>query len=217
MSLPFESQYARQIRRILIRTDRFLRWASGVNHVGPDSDQEGQCYHRKGLDVAWIAPVTEVFRLLKTDILLCNDHHPIQALVTDRDEETCKFHFSNNRESSSILPLKDHRDLWPEVVYTQSITMRTTTWPTLLKKENINSSKYQAFGMDTQGSELDMPEGTEPLLANFEFSTTETADLEPHEGYCQLSDLNEFMSKTATENSQKTFYQRFILAKNTTT
>jgi FkbM family methyltransferase len=204
MSLPFKAKYARKIRRILMRPDRFLRRVSGVIHVGANSGQERKRYHRKGLDVVWIEPIPEVFKRLEANILPFSRQKAVQALVTDRDDQTLEFHISNNDgASSSILPLKDHRDLWPEVVYTQSIKMQTTTLPTLLHKENIDSSKYQALVMDTQGSELHVLRGAESMLANFEYIKTEVADFESYEGCCQLSDLNDFMSQNGIKEFSK--------------
>lgn len=204
MSLPFKARYARKFRRIVMRPDRFLRRVSGVIHVGANSGQERKKYHRKGLDVIWIEPIPDVFDQLEANILPFTRQKALRALVTDRDNDTCEFHISNNDgASSSILPLKEHRDLWPEVVYTESITLDTTTLPTLLKKENIDSSKYQALVMDTQGSELHVLRGAESLLRNFQFVKTEVADFESYEGCCQLHDLNDFMA----QNGFKEFSQ----------
>ena len=204
MSLPFIAKYTRKFRRIFMRPDRFLRRVSGVIHVGANSGQERKRYHRNGLDVLWIEPIPDVFKLLEANISPFSRQKAIQALVTDRDDETVEFHISNNAgASSSILPLKDHRDLWPEVVYTHSIKMQTTTLPMLLKKQNIDSSRYQALVMDTQGSELHVLRGAECMLANFEYVKTEVADFESYEGCCQLSDLSDFMSRNGFKEFSK--------------
>lgn len=196
MGLPLRAKYARKLRRAIFRPDRYLRQVSGVIHVGANSGQERNTYDKKGLDVVWVEPIPAVFEQLEANILPFTRQKAFQALVTDRDNDTCEFHIANNNgASSSILPMKDHLDLWPTVTFTESVTMETTTLPTLLKKESIDSSKYQALVMDTQGSELHILRGAESLLENFRYIKTEVADFESYEGCCQLSDLSEFMSQ----------------------
>jgi hypothetical protein len=48
--------------------------------------------------------------------------------------------------------------------------------------------------MDTQGSEMPVLKGAEPMLNRFKFVKTEVADFESYAGRCQLTDLERFMN-----------------------
>ena len=185
----------RLLKRALRKSPHnFLKEVSGVVHVGANLGQERELYSTHGLSVVWIEPIPEVFTQLNTNIRGCKNQLAFQALVTDVDDKEYEFHIANNDgASSSILELKQHKDIWPSVHYTTTVFLKSITLATLFKKEHIDASKYQALIMDTQGSELLVLRGSLPVLNGFEFIKTEVPDFESYEGCCQLSDINEFM------------------------
>lgn len=176
--------------------DGFLRDVTGVIHVGANCGQEREQYSELGLQVIWIEPIPEVFKALKRNIKPFDNQVAYQELVTDADGKEYQFHISNNNgASSSILELKQHKDIWPNVDYTNSITLNSITLTSLLKREGIDPSNYQALIMDTQGSELLVLQGSVELLQNFEFIKTEVSDFESYKDCCQLNDIAEFMAE----------------------
>jgi len=175
--------------------NRFLRSVRGVVHVGANVGQERDLYFRHGLDVLWIEPIPEVFATLTQNLAGYPRQRALEALVTDRDDESYEFHIANNSgASSSILELKEHRELWPEVDYTRTVTLRSTTLATLLARECVDLDQYDALVMDTQGSELLVLRGAETLLGRFNFVKTEVPDFEAYEGCALLDDIAAFMS-----------------------
>jgi hypothetical protein len=54
-------------------------------------------------------------------------------------------------------------------------------------------SRYDALIMDTQGSELLVLKGAEPLLQHFRFVKTEAADFESYKGCCTVEDLTHYL------------------------
>lgn len=120
----------------------------------------------------------------------------LECLVTDRDDAEYEFHIANNRgESSSILDLKEHKTVWPKVAFTTTIKLRSSTLPSLLVREQIEPVAYDALVMDTQGSELLVLRGAEPLLAGFKFIKTEVPDFEAYAGCAQLADIGRFLAE----------------------
>lgn len=185
--------------------DSFLREISGVVHVGANTGQERELYEANGLSVIWVEPIPEVFENLLANIRGFKNQRALKALVTDVDDKEYEFHVSNNGgESSSILSLGQHKDIWPDVYYKHSITIKSTTLAKLFSVQNIDASNYQALIMDTQGSELLVLKGSLPILDNFKFIKTEVADFESYEGCCQLSELDAFM----VEHGYKEFSRR---------
>jgi len=175
--------------------NRFLRSAHGVIHVGANIGQERALYARHDLDVLWIEPIPDVFEALRKNIAEYPRQRAVQALVTNRDDREYEFHVANNAgESSSILELKQHKDVWPKVAFTKSIYLRSVTLPTLLTREGVDIMRYDTLVMDTQGSELLVLEGATGLLPRFAYVKTEVPDFEAYEGCAQLADLAAFMA-----------------------
>jgi len=176
--------------------DTLLKRVTGVVHVGANTGQEIMLYAKYGLSVVWIEPIGEVFRVLQSNLKGVPNQIALQALVTDLDNRPYQFHLaSNNGASSSILELNLHQDIWPEVVYEKTITLYSKTLASLLKENNINGSAYDMLVMDTQGSELLVLRGAEPILQNFTYIKTEVPDFESYTGCCQLKDLHLFLSQ----------------------
>lgn len=176
--------------------NRILRRASGVIHVGANSGQHREIYEKYALRVIWIEPIPEVFQRLKANLQAYPRQSAFQYLITDQDDAEYAFHVSNNAgKSSSILELKLHKDIWPEVAYDRTITLRSTTLATLLERERINATDYDALIMDTQGSELLVLKGAAPVLHAFRFIKTEVSDFESYAGCCQLKDIDSFVKQ----------------------
>jgi FkbM family methyltransferase len=175
---------------------RFLRKVSGVIHVGANTGQERNIYDKYSLHVIWIEPIPEIFDRLKINIEFHTRQSALQYLVTDQDGVEYDFFVSNNDgASSSILELKLHKDIWPQVIYDKKITLRSITLATLLRKEKINTRHYDALIIDTQGSELLVLKGAVPFLHIFKFIRVEAADFESYAGCCQLHEIKEFVTK----------------------
>lgn len=176
--------------------DSFLDDVSGIVHVGANTGQEREIYSARGLRVVWIEPIPEIFDQLKANISGLEGQRAFQALVTDVDGKVYELHIANNNgESSSILELKQHKDIWPEVDYTRTISLASITLATLIENEHLDISQYQALVMDTQGSELLVLQGGLPILKSFRYIKTEVSDFESYQGCCQLSDIRSFMAK----------------------
>ena len=174
--------------------ERFLKDISGVVHVGANTGQERKIYNSYRLDVIWVEPIPDIFEQLKNNIKGYKNQQAFKALITDVENKKYELHIaSNNGASSSIYELKHHKDIWPHVSYQKSISMNSITLTSLFSRELIDSTKYQALVMDTQGSELLVLKGSLPILKNFKYIKTEVADFESYDGCCQLKEMRDFM------------------------
>ena len=145
--------------------DRFLREVSGVIHVCANTGQERKFYSEYGLRVIWIEPIPEVFEKLKENVADFSQQRALKCLVTDQDNVAYQFHIANNEgHSSSILDLNLHKDIWPQVAYEKTITLRSKTLPSLLEEEHVDYSEYDSLIMDTQGSELLVLKGAVSII-----------------------------------------------------
>jgi len=184
-----------KFRKLLARDpDRFLRSISAVIHVGANTGQERDRYEDLGLCVLWIEPIPKAFEELKSNISQFPKQQAIQALITDEDNKTIRFNIaSNNGASSSILELKEHKDICPNVEFVETMELKSKTLVSLLKEHNIDASSFGALIMDTQGSELLVLKVATSILKHFTFIKSEVADFESYSGCCKMNDLDKFM------------------------
>lgn len=172
----------------------FLRKVAGVVHVGANTGQERDIYRDAGLRVVWVEPIVEVFDELTRNIAGYPNQRAFRALVTDENGKDYQFNVSNNAGlSSSILEFGQHRDIWPEVDYVSSRTLRSTTLEALFVDEKLSPAMYPALVMDVQGAELLVLKGAGAMLAQFQFVKAEAADFESYIGCAVLSDLDEYL------------------------
>lgn len=173
----------------------FLTRVSGVVHVGANQGQERDQYAALGLAVLWVEPIPEVFSMLQENIAGFPNQRALQYLITDREDQPYTFNIANNLgRSSSILDFKLHKDIWPSVQFTHSVTLRSRTLAGVLAEEKIDPSLFQALVIDTQGSELLVMRGAGSYLGQFQFIKTEVADFEAYEGCCQLDEVTAFLA-----------------------
>ncbi len=190
--------------------NRFVRDVTGVIHVGANTGQERDLYAAHGLDVVWVEPIPEVFEQLSARIAGFPKQRGLQCLVSDKDDQDYAFHIaSNDGGSSSILELKHHKDVWPDVRFEKTITLRSKTLPTLLSLHQVDCRNYQALVLDTQGSELLVLRGASGLLPWFSYIKTEVAEFEAYAGCCQLEEVSAFLASHGfKEHSRRCFATR---------
>lgn len=211
MRIPKPAAIVRRLKILLTpNPDKFLKKVSGVIHVGANTGQERDIYKKYGLHVIWIEPIPEVFQMLRTNLAGYSGQIAFQNLVTDQEDSEYAFQVANNNGgSSSILDLKLHKEIWPEVAYDRTITLRSTTLTSLLQKERINCTDYQALVLDTQGSELLVLKGADAILSGFRFVKVEVPDFESYRECCQLRDIEQFLTPRGfREFSRKKFAER---------
>jgi FkbM family methyltransferase len=175
--------------------DAFFRRCAGVIHVGAHIGQERARYAALGLEVLWIEPIPEVFEQLQRNLEPYPEQRALQCLLSEADGKEVEFHVSNNAgQSSSMLELKDHAEIWPDVRYVRTLTLNSRTLPALLEDNGIDPGRYDALVLDTQGSELLVLQGAAPLLHRFRFIKAEAANFEAYAGCCTVSDLRTFLA-----------------------
>ena len=133
-----------------------------------------------------------MFQRLVENIRDFPDQRAINALITNEDGALCTLHISNNSgQSSSILDLHLHKDIWPEVTFTHDITLRSNRLPTALA--DIDLAQYDAMVLDTQGSELLILQSAATILGGFNYIQVEAANFEAYRNCATVDTLNTFL------------------------
>jgi FkbM family methyltransferase len=182
----------------------FLSQAHGIIHVGGNAGQERFKYADRDLDVVWIEPISNVFANLQENLRAFPRQRAYRYLITDKTGQEYTFHISNNdAQSSSIFQLEKHKEMWPEIVYKDSINLTSTTLSSFAAKENLDLKIYDVLVLDTQGSELLVLNGALDILFYFRFVVVEVADFESYAGCCLLKDMEEFMDKHGFRSTER--------------
>jgi FkbM family methyltransferase len=177
--------------------NRFLGKIRGVIHIGANDGDERDLYAAFGLRVLWIEPIPEVFETLARNISAFPSQRAVKYLVTAEDGKECQFHIANHGgQSSSILELSKHKDMFPDVFYTQTITLSGNRLGTLLDREGIDISQYEGLILDTQGTECDILRGASGIISRFRYVSVEVPNFEAYENCCQIGELAAFMSES---------------------
>jgi FkbM family methyltransferase len=181
---------------LIIYNNLFLKESKGVIHVGANLGQERELHAAYGLNVIWTEPIPEIYNQLKTLIAPYPNQRAFRYLVTDVDGREYLFHVSNKGGgASSIYDLAGHKELWPDVTYTETIAIKSITLPSLMRKERLDIAGYDVLVLDTQGAELLVLQGAASLLPHIRYVRAEAADFEAYAGCCKLDELDKFFQE----------------------
>ncbi len=161
---------------------------NGVIHVGAHRGEEINEYGDLGAKtVIWVEANPEVFD--EMCIMLTNaeaniDSHAFQYAASTEDHGTAEFnryygpdagHLVGNKGCSSLLKAEGRFEEW----YKDTIEVETITIDTLLEEEGFNVEDFQLLNMDVQGAELMVLNGSEKVLDNVKWITTEATWEDP--------------------------------------
>ncbi len=199
--------YNRVKARARRRPDHFMARVPGLIHVGANVGQERKRYNKYGLHVIWVEPIPEVFAELQQNIADMPRHRAFEQLITDQKNQEYVFHVASNRgESSSILPLKEHKEIWQNIYYERDLILQSNTLDSMVAEENLDLQKHRALVLDTQGSELLVLKGAKQTLKKMAYVKVEAADFESYEGCATVDSLGAFMADQGfTEITREAF------------
>jgi FkbM family methyltransferase len=123
----------------------------GVIHVGMHKAEEYPIYKKSGVSsIIFIEANGELVRDFSPND---EDCHVVHAAVSDKVEDV-EFNITNNGESSSILELKDHAQIYPGIFNIKTVKMKTTTLDSINRKIGLNEETFNILNLDIQGAEL---------------------------------------------------------------
>jgi FkbM family methyltransferase len=172
----------------------------GVIHIGAHKGQELQIYEKCGfIKVIFIEANPEIFHHLenlKSEICDVSSHN---IAISDK-EDIIDFYITtdnngNGEMSSSILKLKKHKELYPNIVHKKTISVKTISLDEFLLQNNFNPIDYNMLNMDIQGAELLALKGGVKLLPNIDIINTEINKSELYENCALNYEIDEFLRK----------------------
>ena len=185
MLIPFE-----QVYKFIESNGKTIK---GVFHLGAHACEEKLAYNRHNINdsnILWIDGNETLVQKMKQEGI-SNIYH---ALINDEEKEV-EFKITNNGESSSILDLGIHANLYPHIVVTEVRVQKTMRLDTFFELNNIDPSKYDFWNLDIQGSELNALKSAEKYLKHVNYIYTEANTREIYKGCDLLPEMDYYLTQ----------------------
>ena len=181
----------------LIGKHRFF--PNGVLHLGAHTGEEAEAYVKCGVkNVVWVEADPDVIPKLQMHIAKFSQgckHHVVKACVADKAGKPVTFRVTNNRQSSSILPMGTHLEQHPEVHVTHTLPLSTTTVEKIFSEQKFDPAQYDFLNADLQGSELLALKGMGKLLAGFKYLYLEVNKEQLYQGCALLGEIDKYVEQ----------------------
>jgi FkbM family methyltransferase len=170
----------------------------GVLHVGAHMAEERKDYIAAGIEKrVWIEGNPQIAsNLTKT----CSgpDDTVICAVVSEVDDESVCFNVANNGQSSSILPLKDHADIYRDIIYVSQHHTKTASLKTIL--DDIDKDQeLDLLNLDIQGVELRAIKGLGNRINQFRAIYAEVNTKELYEKCDMMDEMDSYLASHGFE------------------
>jgi len=159
----------------------------GVIHIGAYEGSEVGAYREMGMqDILFVEANPAVYARLSANIAPYSCARAVNYAISNQDGIT-PLHVTSFDQSSSILPLKRHKEIYPDIKEDYQITVQSRKLDTLLQELNIPASTYNFINIDIQGAELMAFQGALETLKHIDAINAEINFDELYEG-CALAD-----------------------------
>jgi len=178
---------------------------TNILHVGAHEAQEMGDYIQCGAKkIHWVEANTELANKLssRTDKFI---HRVTNAVVFNEDNKEIVFKIANNTQSSSILELGEHSNLFPDIYYIHEEKRFTKTLNSILAEESF-LEKINFLNIDIQGAELLALEGLSDHLDSIESIYIEINDSEVYKNCSKTNEIDAFLNKFNFERKEKYLY-----------
>jgi FkbM family methyltransferase len=177
------------IKSFLIQHDIVAR---GLMHIGAHEGQESSEYSKLDVEnVIYVEAIPDVYTRLKGNVSQYKGHHAVCAVCSAKVGDDVEFNVASNEQSSSILALSRHADIYPEVYFKNTLKLKTDTADNVAKKFKIED--VNVLVIDTQGAEIQVLTGAKELLKYVDLIYIEVSDLPLYEGACTLQNVIDFL------------------------
>jgi FkbM family methyltransferase len=176
-----------------------------ILHVGAHEAQELDDYILCGAKkIHWVEANTELATKL-VDRLDESIHKITNAVVSSEDNKEVIFKIANNTQSSSILDLGEHSNLFPDIYYVNEEKRWTKTLNSILIEDKFLDN-INFLNIDIQGAELLALQGLSNHLDSIESIYIEINDSEVYKNCSQTNEIDEFLNKFNFERKEKHLY-----------
>ena len=162
----------------------------GILHLGAHKCEEYPVYKIFTNNIVWVEAIPELIQTAKEKYPELNI---INEVIGDIDGKNVEFKITNNTLSSSILDIKYHKEIHPNVIVERILKAQTKTLSTIFLEHKLNIQDYNLLTMDLQGAEMLALKGLGDKITQFDYIYTEVNEKELYEGCCLLNDLDIYL------------------------
>lgn len=161
----------------------------GVIHVGAHNAEERESYVRAGWGppFIWIEAQATKFEHLRAN--LPNSDLVIQGAAWSEGNQEISLHVTNNSQSSSVLELHEHRDLYPEIQVVERELVQTVRIDEVIP----NELELNFLAIDIQGAELEALKGSVKLLPKINWIYVEVNKRPIYSGCSLVEEIDVFL------------------------
>lgn len=165
----------------------------GVIHIGAHEGTELSSYQAMGAEkILFIEANPVVFERLQANMAAYPNVQAVNCAITDHNG-TIDLRVTSFDQSSSVLPLKHHQDIYPNITETHQVAVQSRTIDTLLQELGLNPSDFNILNIDIQGAELLALQGATNWLKYVEVINTEVNYEELYEGCALIDQIDDFL------------------------
>ena len=164
---------------------------TGVIHVGAHEGEEVEEYLSLGLSKICLFEANKALK--ETLDVICRAHKEVSAefyAISDR-VGLANFDLTSSSQSSSLLGLKLHADIYPDISKVDRIVVETRTLDSLFSDERLEG--INLLNIDVQGAELLVLRGGERVLQNIDVIIAEINYAELYEGCPTVEEIDLFL------------------------
>lgn len=162
----------------------------GILHVGAAMLEEAEQYTEMGVKtVFWIeARPHDPARMARAKQF---GHTLIEGVALGSSNGLTRIQVSSNEVSSSVLPLKRHAELYPDIVYVGEFLVPKMRGDVLLAQDI--PLDVDTLVLDTQGYEYEVIKGLDALMKQFTFAWSEVSVTELYSGQMLKQNVDDLM------------------------
>ncbi len=165
----------------------------GIIHIGAHEGKEIARYRAMNVErVLFVEANPAVFERLKTNIAGLSNVLAVNCVISNINGISTLYVTSMD-QSSSILPLKEHQKVYPEIKEVERLVLESRTIDTLLQELQLNPADFNILNIDIQGAELLALQGATNLFKHIEAINTEVNYEELYEGCALIDDIDDFL------------------------
>jgi FkbM family methyltransferase len=165
----------------------------GIIHIGAHEGKEIATYQMMGVErVLFVEANPAVFERLQTNMAGFLNVLAVNCAISNING-TSTLHVTSMDQSSSILPLKEHQKIYPQIKEVERVVVESRTLDTLLEELQVNPADFNILNIDIQGAELLALQGATNLLKHIEAINTEVNYEELYEGCALIDQIDDFL------------------------
>lgn len=166
-----------------------------VLHIGAHACQELEIYMEAGARyIHWVEANRYLY--FKSKWRLDKKVNQITcAVISDQDDERVNFNITSSTQSSSMLKLKEHLKVHPDIREVKTQKRKTLTIDTLMRKSNLGGKHIDFLNLDIQGAELLALKGARKTLPRVNSIFTEVNEIELYEDCALVHEIDSYLSE----------------------